>query len=140
MRAHPLPSWNIRTVQATGSPSAPRKQGGSQYHAGNFEGAEAPWALSALPECLLPQSVWRARTIAGLMVHVPPGAMRIAPGTDLRYRNCTIAVRARDAVVTRGGDRFHIPPLSQFFTSGGNLYFVRQARWAELRVYTVSNL
>ena len=74
------------------------------------------------------------------MMHVPAGATRVAAGTDLHYRNCTIAIRSKDAVVTRGIDRFHIPPLSQFFTAGGKLYFVRQARWAELRVYTASNL
>jgi len=42
--------------------------------------------------------------------------------------------------VTRGNDRFHIPPHSHFFSLGGELVFVRQNRAAELRIYKLSNL
>ncbi len=140
LRAHPFPSWNMRPVHATGSPSASRKQPDSHYGAGNFKGIDAPWALSALPECLLPQSLYRAKNIGAVLVHLPAGAKPVPPGTSLTYRNCTIAVGRDDAEVMRGSDKFHIPPDSRFYTTATKLVFVRFSRWAELRVYTASNL
>ena len=145
LRAHPLPRWDIRGgPRVSGTPTRGRPQPSSNYRAGAFLGIDAPWALSALPECLLQRSVYRAvdaRTVKDR--HLPAGAQPVAPGTELRYRNCVIAVRANDATVTRGADRFHIPPLSQFFTTRQGLIFVRQTtdgHGAELRVYAVSNL
>ena len=145
LHAHPFARWDIRGgPRASGPPTRGRPQAASHYRAGNFLGIEAPWALSALPECLLQQSVFRAidaHTVKRL--HLPKGAQPVAPGTELTYRNCVIAVRATDATVRRGPDRFHIPPLSQFFTTRQGLIFVRQTtdgHGAELRVYAVSNL
>ena len=139
MRAHPLPSWNIRGVQATGSPTTGRGQPKSRYHAGDFEGIDAPWILSALPECLLPQSTYRRKTLREVLAYVPRDAHVVEPGTGLLYRDCRIAVRPDDAIVTRGRDRFHIPPDSHFYTTATKLVFVRVSRWAELRTYTMSN-
>jgi hypothetical protein len=144
LRSHPLPHWDIRGgPRASGPPTRGRGQPPSNYRAGNFDGIDAPWALSALPECLIQQSVFRAIDIAGLQVHIPKGAQRVAAGTELTYRNCTIEVRAKDARVVRGADRFHIPPLSQFYTTNKSLVFIRQTtdgHGAELRIYTASNL
>ena len=140
LRAHPLASWTIRPVQATGSPTTGRGQPKSHYHPGDFDGVDAPWILSALPECLLPQSTFRAKNMQAVLQYLPHNSLPVLAGTDLTYRNCTIAVRADDAVVTRGKDRFHIPPHSRFFTTANRLVFVRMSRWAELRTYSVSNL
>lgn len=140
LRAHPLPRWGIRAVQATGPPSIGRKQPNSHFHAGDFEGAEAPWALSALPECLLQQSVWHGRSLHAVMAHMPANAQPVAEGTTLHYRDCEIRIRRSDALVRRGKDRFHIPPLSRFFLAGQNLVLLRSSMGAELRVYSVSNL
>lgn len=145
LHAHPLPRWDIRGgPRPSGTPSRGRPQPTSHYRAGNFSGIEAPWALSALPECLLQQSAFRAIDASTVKRrHLPPGAQPVPPGTELTYRNCVIAVRATDATVTRGPDRFHIPPLSQFYTTRQELIFVRQTtdgHGAELRVYAVSNL
>lgn len=140
LRAHPLPNWTIRSVRASGAPSSGRKQPPSTYRAQNFDGIEAPWVLSALPECLLPQSVFRAKSVGAVLAHLPAGARRVAPGTALTYRNCRIDVRSSDAVVTRGDDRFHIPPRSQLFRTPTKLVLLRFSGRAELRVYTLSNL
>ena len=139
LRAHQLHELQIRAVQAHGPPTIGRKQPRSNFHPGPL-GAEAPWALSALPECWLQQNVWRAPTIAGLHAHLPADARAIAAGSLLVYRNCTLEVRADDAIVTRGKDRFHIPPHTRFFSFGNELIFVRQSRAAELRTYKVSDL
>ena len=140
MRAHPLPSWNIRGVQATASPTTGRGQPPSHYRPGDFDGIRAPWILSALPECLIPQSVYRAKDIAHVLSYLPRRAQAVSPGTSLVYRNCTIVVRAHDALVSRGKDRFVIPPVSRFYTTATKLVFVRMVRWAELRTYTTSKL
>ncbi|MDP9018584.1 MAG: hypothetical protein M3N19_09705 [Candidatus Eremiobacteraeota bacterium] len=118
-----------------------RKQPPSQYRAGNFQGIDAPWVLSALPECLIPVRVWRARTRKALLPHIPSAALHVSAGTTLQYRSCEVVVGANDAMVTRGDDRFHIPAKSQFFTVGQKqLLFLREGRAAELRMYTTSNL
>ena len=130
----------MRASRATGSPSTGRKQPNSNYRAGNFNGIDAPWVLSALPECLLPRSVYRAKDIPAVLAHLPTGAKPVPAGTSLSYRNCVITVGRDDAEVTRGRDRFHIPAQSRFYRTATKLVFVRFSRWAELRVYTTSNL
>jgi len=129
----------MRSVRAHGAPTIGRRQPPSTFHPGPL-GAEAPWALSALPECWLQQKVWRAPRVTGLRAHLPADARPIAPGSVLVYRNCTLKVRQSDAVVTRGKDRFHIPPETHFYSYDEELIFVRQSKAAELRVYTISNL
>jgi hypothetical protein len=140
LRAHPLPSWRIRPVQATASPTSGRGQPRSHYRPADFNGIQAPWILSALPECLIPQNVYRAKDPGHVLKYLPHGAQPVEPGTTLRYRNCTIAVRTNDALVTRGKDRFVIPPASRFYTTAKLLVFLRMKRWAELRTYTASKL
>jgi hypothetical protein len=139
LRAHALHSLEVRSVRATGPPTLGRKQPRSHFHPGPL-GAEAPWALSALPECLLQQSVWRAPDLAGLRAHFPSGAQPVPAGSVLQYRSCILKIRADDAIVTRGSDRFHIPPHSHFFFSGDKLILVRQSKGAELRTYQPSHL
>jgi len=130
----------MRAVHASGAPTRGRGQPRSHFRNGDFEGVRAPWALSALPECLIQQSVWRGKTVNAVMAHAPASVAPVASGTRLHYRNCTVDVRATDAIVRRGPDRFHIPPRSHFFAGGSTLVLLRQDRGAELRVYTLSNL
>ncbi|GAC1503343.1 MAG: hypothetical protein NVS1B14_08680 [Vulcanimicrobiaceae bacterium] len=140
LRVHAARSLTMRGVQASGAPTRGRVQPRSHFRNGDFEGARAPWALSALPECLIQQSVWRGKTVDAVMAHAPTGVAPVAAGRMLKYRNCTVAVRERDAIVRRGQDRFHIPPWSRFFAGGATLVLLRQDRGAELRIYTLSNL
>jgi len=139
-RAHLLHALQIRPVRASGAPTIGRPQLRSHFKAGPL-GGEAPWALSALPECLLQQSVWRATGVAKLRAHFPVGSRPLQAGTVLRYRDCQLSVRSDDASVTRGSDRFHIPPHAHFFLAGGELILLRQSTGAaELRIYTPSHL
>lgn len=139
LRAHALHSLEMRSVRATGSPTVGRKQVRSHGTPGPL-GGDAPWALSALPECLLQRGVWRATQVAKVKEHIPVGAQPVQPGTVLQYRNCTLTVRSDDALVTRGSDRFHIPPRAHFFVARDQLILLRQSKGAELRIYTPSHL
>ncbi|MDQ6826585.1 MAG: hypothetical protein M3Z14_05215 [Candidatus Eremiobacteraeota bacterium] len=135
---HPSLPLQIRGVRASGSPSASRRELPSDSRAVPFVG-EAPWALSALPECLSQQTVWRGMSRGALRARVPPGAQAVEPGAVLHYNDCTITVRRRDALVVRGEDRFHIPPASEFFARRGQLFILRSGKHAELRAYNLAN-
>ena len=96
---------------------------------------DAPWALSALPECLRQQSESQGSP-AYVRAHLPPNSMPIVPPDDLRYGDCEIAVRGWEAIVHRGGDVFRIPPRVDFFRAGNLLVMLRVAGGsADLRVY-----
>lgn len=97
---------------------------------------DAPWALSALPECLREQSSSQG-TPHYVRAHMPPHATPIVPPKNLRYGDCTIAIRGWEAVVRRGSDVFRIPPMVRFFNSARGLVVLRIARGSgDLRVYT----
>ncbi len=96
---------------------------------------DAPWALSALPECLTqvsessgPASYVRAR--------LPRDAAPIVPPATLVYGNCTITIAGDQAYVRRGADRLHIPPHVRFYRASGLLALMREdSHGAQLRVY-----
>ncbi len=99
---------------------------------------DAPWALSALPECLTQISLTRGPR-AYVLQHVPPGMLPVKAPAQLKYADCTIRVGSGDARVTRGGDRFHIPANVRFFVKAGALSLLRtKGAFAELRTYTPS--
>jgi len=100
----------------------------------NFRG-EAPWALSALPECLRQDSE-SSGSLHYVREHLPHDAVPVAPPADLAYGDCTIAVRGEEAFVRRGSDRFLIPPRVRFYRAGALLAMLREAAGSvELRVY-----
>ncbi|HEY8312937.1 MAG TPA: hypothetical protein VIG51_02080 [Candidatus Baltobacteraceae bacterium] len=102
--------------------------------------ASAPWALSALPECLTQTSVTHG-SLAFVRAHLPSGLATVPAPATLHYGNCTIRVRSDDAYVTRGRDRFHIPPHARFLRGDGTLALLRtQDGSAELRTYSPSKL
>ncbi len=95
---------------------------------------DAPWALSALPECVIqtsestgPQRYVRSR--------LPSGAVAIVPPAKLTFGDCTIFVVGDEAFVRRGADRLRIPPRVQFYRAGDLLVLVRESPNSELRVY-----
>lgn len=96
---------------------------------------DAPWILSALPECLTqiseskgPQPYVRA--------HLPRGATRIATHDTLTYGNCSIFISGDEAYVRRGVDYLRIPPRVQFYRAGDLLAIIRSSSdGTELRVY-----
>jgi hypothetical protein len=100
----------------------------------NLDG-DAPWALSALPECLL-QVSHSSGSPSYVRAHLPVGAVPIDPPDNLTYGDCRITLRDWQAFVRRGRDRFRIPPIVRFFHVGNRLAMLRQAGGsADLRVY-----
>jgi hypothetical protein len=96
---------------------------------------DAPWALSALPECLL-QTSESSGSYRYVEAHLPPGATPVAAPATLVYGDCRISVAGDEAYVRRGEDRFRIPPRVRFFRAADLLVLLRETpRSAELRVY-----
>ncbi len=107
---------------------------GARVRAGGLRG-DAPWVLSALPECLsqTSESTGSARYVRA---HLPPHAVAIVPPARLVYGDCTIVVAGDRAYVRRGPDRLRIPPRVWFYRAPGRLALVRdEARGSQLRVY-----
>jgi hypothetical protein len=99
---------------------------------------DAPWALSALPDCFMQQSEW-AGTATYVDAHLPHSAQAVAPGTTLAFGPCTISVRRGEVFVSRGSDRFRIPPYAVLYRSGAKLWLLRRAEHSSvLRSYTLT--
>jgi hypothetical protein len=130
-QAHAL---RVASVQSTGSPSAPRKQGPSTYVPKDVNG-NAPWALSALPECF--EQVLSARgSPAYVRSQLPAGALAVVGRAQLRSADCRLEISPGVATVERGGEHLVIPPTTQFYRWPERIGFVRRAaNGAELRVY-----
>ena len=96
---------------------------------------DAPWALSALPECLSQLSVTTG-SASFVRSHVPAGATPVVPPATLSYGDCTISVAGDEAEVRRGNDRFHIPGSVRFYRGPALLAVLRSGGGGnELRVY-----
>ncbi|GAC1396217.1 MAG: hypothetical protein NVS3B17_01850 [Vulcanimicrobiaceae bacterium] len=79
-------------------------------------GGDAPWALSALPECFV-QRASRRGSVAYARVLLA-GARPLASGTVLHVADCTLVLRGDFATVTRGENHLRIPPPARFFALG----------------------
>ena len=100
---------------------------------------DAPWALSALPECLI-QTSETTGPLDYVLKHLPSGAVQIVPPAVLAYCDCTIFVRGDEAYVRRGVDRFRIPPRVRLYRTAGSLALLRLGPGGnELRVYQPSS-
>jgi hypothetical protein len=96
---------------------------------------DAPWALSALPECLIQLSESRG-TLRYVRAHLPAGAVPIVPPATLEYGDCSITLAGDEAYVRRGDDRLRIPPHAYFYRTADSLALIRETPGgAELRVY-----
>lgn len=124
----------IASVYARVSPKAGASQPPVGAASQNFHG-DAPWALSALPECL--RQLSESQGSPGYVrAHLPSNAVPIVPPDNLRYGDCSIDVRGWQAFVHRGSDVFRIPPVADFFRAGVHLVMLRVANGsAELRIY-----
>jgi hypothetical protein len=98
-------------------------------------GGDAPWALSALPECLV-QTSESSGPLAYVLQHLPAGAVVVKSPATLQYGDCTITVTDGEAYVRRGADRFRIPPPVVFYRASGKLVLLHEgAGGNQLRVY-----
>jgi hypothetical protein len=101
---------------------------------------DAPWALSALPECLTQVSK-STGSEQYVRAHLPSNAVRIAPPEHIVYGDCSIAIEKGAAIVRRGADRLRIPPPVRFYRAAGLFAMIREtAQGAELRVYQPASL
>lgn len=138
-------AWNNRelikiVIAPTTLPASPKPQP-SDPVAGRVDvplHGDAPWALSALPDCLHEATVSRG-TLAYVHSKMPAGASPVPGGATLHYGPCTISYSGDEAIVTRGEDRLRIPPHLKLFQAGTTLVLLRTAGPAgELRTYTPS--
>lgn len=127
-----LASVNLRVPPKPSSPNPKETLNPLPFH------GDAPWALSALPECLI-QTSESTGPRDFVLAHLPAGSTPIVPPATLVYGDCTISVTGDEAFVSRGPDRFHIPPHVAFYRSPQALALVRGASGGmELRVYEPS--
>jgi hypothetical protein len=125
---------DVARVQSTGSPSASRPQDRSTFVPPDVNG-NAPWALSALPECF--EQVLSAHgPPAYVLSQLPPGSEIVRGRAQLRNADCRLQILPDVATVERGTERLVIPPTTQFYRWPDRIGFVRRSpRGSELRVY-----
>lgn len=85
---------------------------------------DAPWALSALPECMIQTTEGKGNERT-LLAHLPRNAHEIAPPATLRYGDCTLSISDDQALVLRGEDRLRIPPVARFYRFAGGIALLR---------------
>lgn len=124
----------IASVYARVSPK-PAASGGLGGAPGAPLRGDAPWALSALPECLTQTSESNG-SLAYVRARLPAGAVRVEPPATLQYGDCSIRLVGDEAYVRRGTDRLRIPPRVEFFRAKGSLALVRETpQGVDLRLY-----
>lgn len=129
----------IASVEVRATPKSAPPNGRATPNGRPFIG-DAPWALSALPECLIQRQASHG-TLAYALAHLPTNAQIIRPPATLRFGDCTISLIHDEAYVKRGPDRFRIPPSARFYAVGTGLALLRVVgKTAELRIYQRSNL
>ncbi|HUA09583.1 MAG TPA: hypothetical protein VMA98_09935 [Candidatus Acidoferrales bacterium] len=98
----------------------------------------APWALSALPDCFVQRSETTG-SAAYVRAQLPAGAQPVAPGTRLTFGPCTIFVRRGELLVDRGSDRLRVPPETRLYRFDDSLALLRDTpRSNELRIYDIT--
>ena len=127
----------IASVQASVPPKVSQTEPPTRRQAVPFTG-DAPWALSALPECFFPASESTAASLSYVLAHLPRGAAMVRPPARLTYHDCTIRVAGDEVFVDRGKDRLRIPPPVRLYAAGRSLAVLRVTDGHyELRNYRV---
>jgi hypothetical protein len=125
----------INVGEGRGQGGAPNPQASTTPPPSSTLAGDAPWVLSALPDCFEQLAVDTGPR-AFLLHHLPAGSIRIAPPARLHYADCTISVVRDEVYVRRGRDAFRIPPPAYLYRSPGRLSLLRTtAVGGELRVY-----
>jgi len=97
---------------------------------------QGDWVMSALPGCFIQESSLSGPS-AAVAADVPRAALRIPPGTTLRFGDCRLLVRADDVWIWRGADRVRVPPRAALYRApAGELTLVdRRGGTTTIRVY-----
>ena len=104
-----------------------------------FGSGQGTWVMSALPDCFDEQrSTIGASAVVGKFL--PPARERIAPGSTLRWNDCTVRVGSDDVRIERGSDRLRVPPQARLYAHGAELILVWRgaAGRTEIRDYARS--
>lgn len=124
-------------IAPTTVPAPPKPDDATEVrgHSDTPLSGDAPWALSALPDCAT-----EVRSTHGPVAYVrsklPSDARTIAAGTVLTLGACTIFVGDGEIRIHRGSDRLRVPPRSTFYRTGVGFALLRQSgKSADLRVY-----
>lgn len=128
------------------STSPPERYSASPTPHGGFEApqsegrapvrGDAPWALSALPDCLIQESESSGQ-LAYVRSKLPQNARIVPSGSILHYGPCTISVGDGEAVVSRGSDVLRIPPRVILYRADQKLALLRITGGnGDLRIYT----
>lgn len=109
----------------------------SPPHADSVTG-NAPWALSALPDCFTQRSETTG-TASYVKARLPAGAQPVRAGARLMYGSCTILVSNDELLVERGSDRLRVPPHTTLYTIGETLALLRTSgSTTDLRIYDIT--
>lgn len=135
-RSTPAPAPSAEPMR--GSPAS-SPHAGFEAQDGKAGGAlrgDAPWALSALPDCLIQRSQ-ATGPLAFVRSKLPAGATVVPPGSVLHYGPCTISVRDGEAIVSRGPDVLRIPPRATLYRTAQKLALLRTSgNHGDLRIYS----
>lgn len=127
----------IKSVYVKTPPKAAQQEPLGNRTAAGVTG-EAPWALSALPECFHQQSKSTGPQLSYIIAHLPRGAQMIRPPATLHYGDCTLRVQDAQVFVDRGTDHMLIPPQARLYTAPGKVALLRGSDGGyELRVYSL---
>ena len=138
MRFHDFRNMRFGTSNHPPPKQVPIRYGGSGGDNDAALRGDAPWALSALPDCFMQQTEWSGSTTY-VEAHLPGSAQKVAPGTHLHYGPCTIFVRNGEVSVSRGVDRLRIPPDATLYRDGSELLLLRiTGHSGVLRSYTTT--
>ena len=123
--------------RAHGTPSPPKREELSTVSPVPVIG-EAPWALSAVPECF--EQVRLVRGPASrTRVRLPPGSTHLRAGSVVWVADCKVTVLAREVRLARGTDRLIVPPLAAAYAAGNRLTVVRRfSNQVDVRYYRPS--
>jgi hypothetical protein len=99
-----------------------------------FRGSGA-WVMSSLPACFRERERVRG-SVAELRSKFPPPSERVRPPSVVLSGDCTVTVRDRDLLISRGADRLRVPPEAFLYRESGGftLVFIHGTR-AEIRRY-----
>ena len=127
----------IKSVYASVPPKVSQTAPPSKRHTTTVFG-DAPWAMSALPECFQQQSKTTG-PYGYVMAHLPPGMTMLRSGETATFGDCALQVKGDTVLVTRGSDRLRIPPVARLYRNGSTVALVRSGNGGlELRVYAAS--
>ena len=122
------------SARASGTPSAARAESRESATPASLYG-DAPWALSALPDCARQHSEDRG-SITSIRAKIPANA--VAVKEIVHAGPCTIEITANGILVRRGSDRLRIPPPARLLYWHDRYYLYEEDRKAAvLRVYSL---